>query len=79
MNEYKRIKMIEGRINEAKRLASKDPSKQIKIFPYLAIKYQDTYSFLSKVCNFNTFWDHEGCFSYSFKENIHFFDIVHND
>ncbi|XP_014293950.1 hyaluronidase [Halyomorpha halys] len=48
LNEYKRVKMMEGRINEAKRLASKDALKQINIFPYLAIKYQDTYSFLSK-------------------------------
>ena len=50
LNEYKRIEMIEGRLDEAKRLASKANRKKINIFPYLAVKYQDTFSFLSKVC-----------------------------
>lgn len=48
LNADKRVRMITGRVEEAKRVAAKH-SQTIKILPYLAIKYQDTFKFLSKV------------------------------
>lgn len=49
LNENKRVYMIQERVKEAKRVAAKSTYTEIKILPYLAVKYQDTFKFLTKV------------------------------